>query len=98
MQDYAKSFYKSQAWQRTRAAYAAYRRGLCEVCLSKGIYKPGVIVHHKQHITQNNINDPTITLSFDNLQLVCRDCHAAIHDRRKRRYKVDDYGRVIIRE
>jgi 5-methylcytosine-specific restriction endonuclease McrA len=95
MQDYAKAFYKSQTWQRTRAAYVAYRRGLCEVCLSKGIYKPGVIVHHKQHITPNNINDPTITLSFDNLQLLCRDCHAAAHANRQTRYKFDELGRVI---
>lgn len=95
MKEYASVFYSSKAWKDTRDAYRRYRGGLCEVCLSKGIYNAGEIVHHKTHITPDNINDPTVTLSFDNLQLVCRDCHAAIHDQRKRRYKLDEMGRVI---
>ncbi len=94
MQDYAKAFYKSKTWQRCRDEYAKYRRGLCERCLSKGIYKPGVIVHHKQHITPETIHDPSITLSFDNLELLCRDCHALAH-RPTRRFKVDELGKII---
>ena len=94
MQEYAKAFYSSKAWKDTRDAYRRYRGGLCEPCLAKGLYTAGEIVHHKTPITPDNINDPAITLSFDNLLLVCRDCHAAIHDRRKRRYKLDELGRV----
>lgn len=95
MKEYAREFYSSGAWKNTREAYAKYRHNLCEICLSKGIYTPGEIVHHKVHLTPLNINDPTVTLNWDNLQLVCRDCHARIHDRKKRRYKIDEYGRVI---
>lgn len=95
MKEYAIAFYSSKAWKDTRDAYRRYRGGLCEPCLAKGLYNAGEIVHHKTHITPDNINDPSITLSFDNLQLVCRDCHAKIHDRRQRRYKFDDLGRVI---
>lgn len=97
MKEYARGFYSSKAWKDTREAYKKYRGGLCETCLSKGIYKAGEIVHHKTHITPQNINDTQITLSFDNLLLVCRDCHAAEHDARKRRYKIDELGRVITR-
>lgn len=97
MQDYAKQFYSSKAWKETRRAYTQFKGGLCERCLAKGIYRAGDLVHHKTHITPANINDPNITLSFDNLQLVCRDCHAAIHDKKKRRYKFDDMGRLIPR-
>lgn len=96
MKDYAKSLYKSKAWQKTREAYARSVGGLCEICWKNGVLRPGEIVHHKIPITPDNINDPTITLSFDNLQLVCRDHHAQIHDRRQRRYKVDELGRVTI--
>ena len=96
MKDYAKSLYKSKAWQKTRDAYARSVGGLCELCWEKGVLRPGEIVHHKIPITPDNINDPSITLSFDNLQLVCRDHHAQIHDRRQRRYKVDELGRVTI--
>ncbi len=96
MKDYAKSLYKSKAWQKTRDAYARSVGGLCEICWKNGVLRPGEIVHHKIHLTPENINDPSITLSFDNLQLVCRDHHAQIHDRRQRRYKVDELGRVTI--
>ena len=95
MQEYAETFYKSKAWQKCRKAYAKSKGELCERCLNKGIYKAGEIVHHKQHITPGNITDPNIILAWDNLELLCRDCHAQEHDRRKRRYKVDDMGRVI---
>lgn len=33
--------------------------------------RPGAIVHHKEHLTPQNINDPDITLSEDNLELLC---------------------------
>lgn len=95
MKEYASSFYSSKAWQRTRRAYTKSVGGLCENCLKKGIYRPGEIVHHIEHITTDNIENPEITMSFDNLQLLCRDCHAQMHDRRKRRYKLDDMGRVV---
>lgn len=95
MKEYAKTFYKSQAWKDTRAAYAKSKGYLCEVCLAKGIYRAGEIVHHKIILNTENISDPAISLNFDNLQLVCRDCHARLHDNKQRRYKLDELGRVI---
>ena len=92
--EFAKAFYSSKAWQECRNEYAKRRRYLCEDCLRRGIYKPGKIVHHKIEITPSNINDPNVTLSWDNLQAVCRECHAVQHGARARRYKVDDMGRV----
>ena len=95
MKDYAKTFYKSQAWKDTRNAYAKSKGYLCEVCLAKGIYRSGEIVHHKIHLSPENIADPSVSLNWDNLQLVCRDCHAQLHDNKQRRYKLDELGRVI---
>lgn len=94
MRDFAKVFYKSKAWQRTRAAYAASVGNLCEDCLRAGVIKSGEIVHHKRPLTPDNISDPAVTLSFDNLELLCRDCHARRHGNQKR-YRVDPMGRVI---
>ena len=73
--------------------------GLCERCLSRGIYTPGEIVHHsREHVTPENVDDPNVTLSFDNLELLCRDCHAKVHDEiyghDKRRYAVDECGNI----
>lgn len=71
--------------------------GLCERCRKKGLIVPGEIVHHKVYISPDNINDPAITLNPDNLELLCRDCHAEEHADRRKRYKLDDLGRVIIK-
>lgn len=95
MKPYAEKFYSSKAWKNTRAAYAKSKRNLCELCLDKGLYKPCEIVHHKVELTPQNIDNPDVTLNWNNLQCLCREHHAAIHDRRKRRYKIDDFGRVI---
>lgn len=95
MKEYAKHFYKSAAWRNTRDAFFKSKAGLCERCLKKGLYSPGVIVHHKIHLTPDNISVPEIALSWDNLELLCRDCHALAHKPEKR-YKVDELGRVII--
>ena len=98
MKEFARSFYSSKAWQRTRKAYAKSKGNLCEICLAKGMIKPAEIVHHKIELTPENISDPNVALNWDNLQCVCRDCHAKIHDRSGRRYKIDEQGRVIICE
>lgn len=97
MQDFATKLYKSSTWQRCREQKYRQAKGLCERCLSKGLYKPGEIVHHKIELTPNNIHDPDITLNIQNLQLLCRDCHAVVHKPEKR-FKVDELGRVIVRE
>ena len=39
----------------------------------------GYIVHHKSYIDMSNIYDADITLNFDNLELLCIDCHNKEH-------------------
>lgn len=97
MKEYAESFYFSPAWRKTAKAYTKSVGGLCERCREKGIVRAGQLVHHKVHITPDNIGDVNITLNWDNLQLVCRDCHAELHKGLKR-YKVDEQGHVICTE
>lgn len=93
MKEYAEKFYKSKAWKETAKAYTKSVGGLCEMCLAKGIYKPGALVHHKIHITPENISDESITLDWNNLKLVCRECHAREHGK-TRRYTIDAQGRA----
>ena len=94
MREFAVPLYKSVAWQKCRAAYASSVGGLCERCLAKGLIVPGEIVHHKVYLSPDNINDPNITLNWENLELLCRDCHADEHQRLKLRYKFDEFGRA----
>lgn len=97
MKEFAEGFYKSKAWKDCRADYLKSVGGLCERCLASGRYSPGEIVHHKIHLTPENINDPSVTLNWDNLELVCRDCHADLHRGYDRRFDVDEFGRVTVR-
>ena len=97
------SFYHTQAWKDTRRTYLQSVGGLCECCLKKGIVKPAEAVHHKIPLTDDNVNDLSISLSWDNLQALCRTCHAEAHEemyrkRSKRRYRIDEHGKVIITE
>lgn len=77
---FARQFYSSAAWQACRNEYAKRRHYLCENCLRQGIYKPGEIVHHKIELDPVNIENPEITLNPENLELLCRECHAKVHD------------------
>jgi len=98
-----KAFYHSQAWKNTRRNYRQSVGGLCERCLAKGMIVPAEIVHHKIPLTADNMNDLNISLSWKNLQALCRQCHAEVHDdmyaeRTGRRYKIDRSGHVVIRD
>ena len=96
---FAKAFYKSAEWQRCREAYAQSVHYLCEDCLKRGIYRPGVIVHHIEELTPFNITNPEIALGFNNLRFVCRDCHAKEHkaSEKGRRYLIGENGEIILR-
>ena len=98
MKEYAKSFYKSQAWKRVRELALDRANGLCERCLRRGYIVPGEAVHHKIHINPENINDKKITLDLDNLEVLCRKCHAEEHRQgfANDRYILDEWGRVVV--
>lgn len=64
-----------------------------------GVYTPGKIVHHKIWLTPDNIHDTSITLNWDNLMLVCQDCHNKIHLQTEahERYFIDEFGNIAPR-
>ena len=92
-QEWSRAFYNSAVWDRCRKSFAKSKRGLCERCLAGGVITPGKIVHHKVALTPANIGDPAIALGFENLMLLCKNCHEEVH-RGEKRYKVDQLGRV----
>lgn len=97
--DFAKSFYSSKRWQDCRNGYARSVGFLCENCLRRGIYKPGDIVHHRIEIDPVTISNPEVALNWNNLELLCRECHAEAHDSRKkdRRYIIGADGKIILK-
>lgn len=88
---FADPFYSSHVWERCRKAYAQ-KMIYCERCLKAGRVVPGEHVHHKVRLTPENIRDPSITLNFDNLELLCVQCHLEEHA--KRRYRADRDGHI----
>ena len=64
LREFARGFYLSKEWRRTRAYIVARDHGLCVKC-----GRPGEIVHHKEHLTPENINTPEIALGENNLEL-----------------------------
>lgn len=86
MKEYAKEFYNSDAWDACRKTYAQSVGKLCERCMKRGLFTPGVIVHHKIRLTPENITDPNVALNWKNLELLCIECHNKEHAPTKRRY------------
>nr|DAG46144.1 MAG TPA: HNH endonuclease [Caudoviricetes sp.] len=82
-QDFAKRFYNSSRWRKCAKAYAASKHYVCERCGNRsfvGSLKPDrFIVHHKILLTPENINDPDVTCNWQNLELLCINCHNAVH-------------------
>ena len=78
-----KQFYKTKAWQRARWAFIQQRLavdgGLCQVCGEE----PGLIVHHKIWLDDENCNDPDISLNADNFLYECQTCHNKERDPRR---------------
>lgn len=72
--DYARGFYNSKQWKHTSKAYMQSRCYVCGRC--GGLAR---IVHHRKHITPQNIHDPAVTLDWDNLEALCDECHNAAH-------------------
>lgn len=72
--DFAKAFYKSKAWQDCRSFILKRDGYLCVKC-----GYAAEEVHHKKHLTPQNIHDTSITLNPENLISLCRSCHFDIH-------------------
>ena len=94
---WAEQFYNSDAWRTCRDNFLKSKGGLCERCSTPDDPIVAKIAHHKTYLTAQNIHDLYITLSWDNLEALCQDCHNKEHHRKdkKRRYMFDEEGNLI---
>ena len=87
----------------TNGFYTSKECGRCERCMAEVLagarrvedINPGIIVHHKKELTPENINDPAVALSFDNLELLCNEHHNRQHKAKAKRYTFDAKGNLI---
>ena len=80
------AFYKSRRWETFVDALRAERAGadgsvICEHCGKPIIRKYDCIGHHKEELTEENVDDALISLNPDNVILVHFRCHNEIHKR-----------------
>ena len=95
------AFYVSWTWRKCRKAFAESKGNLCERCLKRGVIESGskarpLEVHHKVPLTADNLTDPAVALSWDNLKLLCKTCHDEERERREKRWRIGPDGRVLI--
>ena len=101
LREITQPFYSSKIWKDCRAAYIKSVGGLCERCRKRGEIEAGskkrpLEVHHKIRLSAANINDPSVTLNWDNLELLCKDCHDEEREKKKvlRRWRCGPDGHV----
>lgn len=77
--EFSKQFYASAKWKRIRNYILIRDQYKCQRCGDTGFLE----VHHKIHLSPDNIHDPKIALDEKNLVTLCRDCHFKVHEEDK---------------
>lgn len=72
-----RKFYNSKEWKNLRAYKFAEAGGLCEKCKNKILIQEGKEVHHIKPIETHW----HLRLVYENLILLCSDCHNEKHGR-----------------
>lgn len=83
MPDKLHSFYTSKPW-RDLSYRLKIERGKCERCGWAPITKDDwqyLIGHHRKELTDENVDNPQISLNPDNIEIVCHTCHDKQHHR-----------------
>lgn len=90
---FAEGFYHSKRWIKCRNGFMQSKNYICERCGNIA-----TICHHIEHLSESNIDDPSVALSWDNLQSLCLDCHNRIHGKSEitqQGLKFDQGGNLI---
>lgn len=79
-------FYRSREWKRLREVVISERTDadgfvICDRCSKPILKKYDMILHHKVHLTDDNVNDATISLNPKNIEILHHDCHNKDHNR-----------------
>lgn len=102
-------FYRTKAWKDNRKAFALSKYCICERC-GRSVYVDGIndylpkgkrlryIVHHKEYLNDSNYTDDNVSLDWNNLELLCIDCHNNEHTKNvptRKGLAFDDMGNLV---
>ena len=78
------TFYQSDLWKKFRDNIIAERLTDDGMTIDEVTGKPilkryDIILHHKEHLTEDNVNDYNVSLNPDNVQIVSHRTHNLIH-------------------
>lgn len=74
-------FYCTQAWQDLSYNSKIAARGKCSRCGYIADKMSELIGHHKIELTEDNVDDPNISLNRENIEVICQQCHNKQHRR-----------------
>lgn len=74
-------FYRTEEWIKLTEKIKLQSAGKCAICHKTVSDWRTLIVHHKIHLTMDNVFDPNISLNENNLETICLDCHNKEHKR-----------------
>lgn len=80
------NFYRSKEWERLRAQLQIERTNedgyiMCAHCGKPILKKYDCIAHHRIELTDENVNDFSVSLNPENVELIHFSCHNRIHER-----------------
>ncbi len=74
-------FYTSKPWRDLTYILKVERGGKCERCGHRPLKFSSLIGHHTIELNEENINDPSIALNPEIIEIICSDCHNKEHRR-----------------
>lgn len=80
------NFYKSKEWEAFRRVVIGERTApdgfiYCAHCGKPILKKYDLIIHHKEELTDLNVNNAEVALNPDNVECIHFKCHNEIHER-----------------
>lgn len=82
MRQLRKKAYNTTEWRKLREVYMR-EHPICEKCLERGKITPAEDIHHKISPFRSGEVNYGLLLDHDNLMAVCKECHAAIHNKQQ---------------
>ena len=83
------TFYRCKDWLRFRQVVICERlneegQTICEHCGKPIVRAYDIILHHKEELSEENVNDVEVSLNPNNIMLVHHRCHNKIHHKLSR--------------
>lgn len=81
-------FYTTKAWRDLAYALKIKANGTCNRCGHNVMDFKYLIGHHKIELTEDNVEDVSVSLNPDNVEVICHSCHNKEHRRFGHKQKV----------